>query len=604
MKNKTSIFNSVKTFISNYRFCLGVLYKANRKVFVTIVILTIMTSLLPIAHLYLGKLLLNELYTGIVMNNGIDYEFIMILLLSFFLLNCGVVFLDSLIGKVYRIEASSLGIYLNTNLMRQSAAIDIQYFDIPKEFDNIMRSKNNAFSIQSTIFDTIDILRNLISLIGTFIIACSINAILAGLAIVIVIPYFLVSGKLQKISYQFYIDNQLQNRKKGYLYNLFFQRNSIKELTFYNATDYIHGKFLKEGNNLIIKERQFNRKKNFLSFLGLLPKILFGILVKVVIVVKIIVKELSIGDFTYVTSLLGNLTNYSEGLVYNIAAYIGYNEKIQDYKKYFALLTPSVASGNTYIKSIETIRFENVTFTYPNTTEPVLKNISFAINKGEKVMLVGENGCGKTTLIKILCRFYDVDSGDIFINNINIKEIDIDNIRSLMSTVFQDFNIYYLTIRENVALSNLNNKDNDKVIKSALDMATFSNKIYDEQLDLDLIIGRNFNGLELSGGERQKLAMARAFARNSKLVILDEPTASLDPESEYFILQNFKKLYDNKTLIMISHRLTNSKDMSKIIVMDNGRIIENGNHNELIANRMKYCKFYTLQAMKYNTEGL
>jgi ABC-type multidrug transport system fused ATPase/permease subunit len=173
-----------------------------------------------------------------------------------------------------------------------------------------------------------------------------------------------------------------------------------------------------------------------------------------------------------------------------------------------------------------------------------------------------------------------------------------------MSTVFQDFNIYYLTIRENVALSNLNNKDNDKVIKSALDMATFSNKIYDEQLDLDLIIGRNFNGLELSGGERQKLAMARAFARNSKLVILDEPTASLDPESEYFILQNFKKLYDNKTLIMISHRLTNSKDMSKIIVMDNGRIIENGNHNELIANRMKYCKFYTLQAMKYNTEGL
>ena len=251
------------------------------------------------------------------------------------------------------------------------------------------------------------------------------------------------------------------------------------------------------------------------------------------------------------------------------------------------------------------IEFKNVSFRYPASDKCVLKNVSFKMEYGEKIALLGINGSGKTTLIKLLLRFYKPESGEILINGINIWDYSKEAYSKIFGTCFQEINKYALSLRENIALSRMEEKDDEERIKFAAS-ASGADKIacsLENAYDADMTRNFNDNGAELSGGQWQKVAISRAFFSNAPVIILDEPSSALDPEAEDEIFRSFKKLCVNKSGILISHRLSSSILVDKIILLENGNLIESGTHDTLIEKNGRYAELYRLQADKYKTVG-
>lgn len=244
------------------------------------------------------------------------------------------------------------------------------------------------------------------------------------------------------------------------------------------------------------------------------------------------------------------------------------------------------------------IEFRKVTFGYPNGKK-VLKNISFTIKPGESVAFVGVNGAGKTTLIKLLCRFYDVTSGEILVNGINLKDISLTDWYAHLGTLFQDFVKYNFTVRDNILLGAPGLKDDQRMHEAAVQSGAYE-FIKDFPKGYDQMLGRRFeDGEELSGGQWQKLAIARAFYEKAPILIMDEPTSAIDAESEFAIFQNLEKVYKDRTLILVSHRFSTVRNANKIIVIDGGEIIEMGTHEELLSHNGKYALMFNTQAQGY-----
>jgi ATP-binding cassette subfamily B protein len=275
-------------------------------------------------------------------------------------------------------------------------------------------------------------------------------------------------------------------------------------------------------------------------------------------------------------------------------------------KKFFNFLgiESKISSGDIALNLHDSnfdIEFKNVSFSYPKSKNLVLNNVNFSVKNGEKVALVGENGAGKTTIVKLLSRLYEVSSGEIFLKNKNINIYDINSLRQNYSVVFQDFAKFQLTIRENIGFGDLNMLNNDDVIAKIITSSGLQNVIERLPKGLDNMVGKNFEGgTEFSGGEWQKIAIARAMLRQAPLLILDEPTASLDARSEYEIFEKFVEMSKGKTVFLITHRLSTVKIADKVLVLKNGEIVETGNHYDLIKSNGYYAELYKMQAEKYS----
>lgn len=268
-------------------------------------------------------------------------------------------------------------------------------------------------------------------------------------------------------------------------------------------------------------------------------------------------------------------------------------ERFRDYNS----LTPAIANtGEKTLDKIQTIEFKDVYFKYPHSKKYVINNLNIRINADERIGIVGVNGAGKSTLVKLLLRFYDVTSGNIYINGIDIKEYEIGSLRDQFSVVFQDFNIYSLSLRENIAMSRIKDIHIDERIAEALEFTNLTSETINmESLDQDITKSFSAEGIELSGGQRQKLAISRCVFRKSQIVIMDEPTAALDPIAEAKILNDFSRLYQDSGLLMISHRLSNTTQMDRIIVIENGAIIEEGTHKQLMALSKRYSELLIIR---------
>jgi ATP-binding cassette subfamily B protein/ATP-binding cassette subfamily C protein len=286
------------------------------------------------------------------------------------------------------------------------------------------------------------------------------------------------------------------------------------------------------------------------------------------------------------------------GSVIEVSQYRKYYEAMEQY-----LNIPFKMRNNARIpvpSGEHTIEFRNVSFKYAGQESYALKNISLTIPAGQKLAIVGENGAGKTTFVKLLCRIYDPTEGEILLDGINIKDLDYDQYMALFSTVFQDFKLFSFTLKENVALSK-SEKAEDKDIEKVLIKAGFGDKLASLPKGIHTNVFKNFegDGFEPSGGEGQKIALARALYKNSPIVILDEPTAALDPKAEFEIYQNFNVLVAGKTAIYISHRLSSTRFCDKIAVFVDGEIVEYGNHKELLQMGKTYAKLFNMQAGYY-----
>lgn len=323
------------------------------------------------------------------------------------------------------------------------------------------------------------------------------------------------------------------------------------------------------------------------------------IIVYAYMVWKVFKGAIGIGDFTMYISATNNFSTQVSQL---LTQFIELRQMCRYLDLYlqFEALPIKVQEGSRKIEALSSvnIEFKNVWFKYPQAEDYTLKDVSLTLNSGEKMSIVGQNGAGKTTFIKLLCRLYEPERGEILINGVNVKEYAFDEYTKLLSVVFQDYKLFSFTIKENMSF---NQACNEEELEIALQKSGVRDKVASLDKGVETSLYKNFDkeGTELSGGEMQKLAIARAIYKNAPIVVLDEPTAALDPYAEYEIYAKFNELVKNKTAIYISHRLSSCRFCDKIAVFDNGRLIEQGTHTELKEQDGKYAQMWKAQAQYY-----
>lgn len=319
----------------------------------------------------------------------------------------------------------------------------------------------------------------------------------------------------------------------------------------------------------------------------------------------LIKKEISVAEFSAVAVAVRTFSSCMNDMLDSFTDIEKNSMHLKDYFEFIQIKSKFKKSGNRKIEASKfEIVFKNVSFKYPESEVYALKNLNLKIRNGEKISIVGENGSGKTTFVKLLLRLYDPTEGNIYINNINIKDIKYENYLDLFSTVFQDYKLYAFTIKDNIQMFNKdrNESENDnKHIMNILEKLNIKDRIESLENGLDTYLYRIFdeNGVELSGGQNQKIAIARAIYKNAGIFVLDEPTAALDPRAEHEIFNDFNNMVQGKTAIYISHRLSASLLADRIIVLKNGLIAEEGKHKDLIDRNGLYAELFNLQAQYY-----
>lgn len=311
--------------------------------------------------------------------------------------------------------------------------------------------------------------------------------------------------------------------------------------------------------------------------------------------------NIGIGDLQYNFSMVTRLCDQINAFMNDVNQLIVNNSMFHEIKEFIEMKTEIEKSGTKHPSQNPKIEFRNVYFKYPNTEEYVLKDCSFIINSNEKVGFVGVNGSGKSTIIKLMFRFYDPQAGAILLDNIDIREYNIYEVRKIFGVLFQDYVTYSLPLREIIALSDFRERFNDEKLKKACDISGVSPIIKNWEMGFDSVLGRYYadNAKDLSGGQWQLVSLARAYFKECKYMILDEPSAALDPIAEDRIFEQLYHLSKGKSSITISHRLSNTTLSDKIFVIHNGHIIEQGSHSDLLKQNGRYAKMFHLQANKY-----
>ena len=326
------------------------------------------------------------------------------------------------------------------------------------------------------------------------------------------------------------------------------------------------------------------------------------IIFTIFVIWKAVLGEIGIGDIALYIGLAFSAVNAFENFMYiGLTAYTRTTDIMSRVFDFFAIPTEE-SVGTRSLSKFETLEFRDVCFKYPHTKNDVLKGVSFTLNKGDKISLVGINGSGKSTIIKLMLGLYDVESGDILINGYPMSDYEIRDVRKMFSVLFQNFVQYPLSLRDNIALSDYDRASDDNFVTASLEQSGVYSELQEKLVNgLDSFMTRQFddNGTELSKGQWQKIALSRAYFKNADIFIFDEPSAALDAEAEDRIFKNFEEISDGKTGIMISHRISAARMSNKIIVLDGGMITEIGSHEELIQKDGLYTKLYNFQKEKY-----
>ena len=510
----------------------------------------------------------------------------------------------SVVGEILEEHTQNKAtLFLDKEVMHRMVDMDSDYFDDPKNRDAITAASQSKATVSESIGWSVSMVTSVIGFITSAITFFAMMPLLGLLFLATYIPGTIVEINNSKRMRSFSINNIPENRKKDYYRSLLTSGHTAKDIRLYHLEEYF-----KNIYNCLWKDIRRKRYKVFQAgairafSASLLTTI--GIIAIIVYCVYAIMNGImTIGEMSlYISLALG--TGASFKLMLNqLLGHFQYC--IPEVNKFLDFIThkgtASCLGTNDVDVNSPSIEFRNVSFKYPGCEGYALNNISFKIESAEKIALLGINGSGKTTLVKLLLRFYKPESGKILINGKNIWDYSKETYSKLFGTCFQEINHYALTMRENIALSRIKRCDDDVEIASAA-KASGADRIASE-LDggYNTELTREFqdNGAELSGGQWQKIAIARAFFSDAPIIILDEPSSALDPQAEDEIFGSFKTLCENKSGILISHRLSGTMLVDKIVLIENGKLLECGTHHELMNRNGRYAELYNMQASKY-----
>lgn len=595
--------NQFWAFIKTQKYFLGYIYREHPLSLILFCILSLITATIPPILIILNKQTIDTIIN--IHNNPDAQEVVIILLVVTFLLQYFSSVLSNIGIYIFTRITQTVNYVLKKIMLTKLIKIPLKEYEDSSFFDtinlaNIAISGNGVRVISSLI----GVLQSLISLIGICGILLAIHWILPIALFLSTLPGIILIFIAKSKNYRMTKETAAKDRELGFTDNLFVDKSAIREIKINDSGDFL----LNKWSNLfkVIQKYKLNLalwECKTKSIAALLLQV-SSLVVSLILVYQIFDNKLSIGDYVAllgavasVQSIFGSIGSHL-GSIFETAIYNSALMQILDYD-----VKNKKEVDPIEIQSVEEISLKNISFYYPKTNVKVLDNINLKINKGENISIVGHNGSGKTTLVKCILGLYDVSDGEIRVNEKNIKDIDKITYFERVAAIFQDFYKYKFSVRENLGFGNLKKLNDDQELYNALQKVGLYEKVKNYQFNLDTYLTREIPaGRELSGGEWQKLAIARGFLKDSDLIILDEPTAALDPLSEMKIFELFNKLSENKTTITISHRLGPTKYSDRIIVMDNGNIVEEGNYDELMNKRGVYYEMYLSQAKWYEEQ--
>jgi ATP-binding cassette, subfamily B, bacterial len=569
------------------------------------VITLLLQGVLPLVSLFLLKLIIDQIAVSTAAaNKTIAFQQALVLLLVL----GGVMLLSSVVASIAELvntaQTQRVTDFMQNLLLEKSVAADLEYYENAQYYDTLQRAQQEAPFRPNQILNRVAlILQNGISLIGILGLLVSLYWGLAAILLVAAFPALLVRLKFSKILYEWQRRRTVLDRKATYLSVMLTHEQYAKEVRLFSLGALFRSQF-RQFRQQIYRENlriTFRRAIASLSAEAFAEILTVGVFIY--IAYQTIQGNLKIGDLVLyqqalqrgesaLQALLSGLSGLYEDNLFlnNLYEFLNLKPKLRD-AKYPKVFPSPVEQG---------IVLDRVNFQYGNTPRQALHDISLAISPKETIALVGENGSGKTTLVKLLCRLYDPTSGRITVDEVDLQDIAIADLRQQVSVIFQDYAKYHFSAGENIRLGNIQYPADSIRIEQAARRSGAHDVIADLPNGYDTILGKFFdNGEELSVGQWQKVALARAFLRESQLIVLDEPTSAMDPKAEYEVFQKFRDLTRDQMAVIVTHRLSTVKMADRIYVLDKGRIIEQGSHTELLHLNGTYARLFEVQAQSY-----
>lgn len=592
--------NKLKQFFSglikNVWFGIKTSFFASKFYFSMKLLILLSTTAIPLANIWLWKEVLN----GIV--NYKDNSQTVIVCLSIYL----VLQLASYLLRQFDIYVNErfgdeLEFYIESVMMEKTSRMDLSFFDSANMGDKVRHVRSNFWVMAQMTWLVFDILSAFINVAATLVIVCTYKWWLGLVTLVLLIPFLLYNKKRTEHKLEMEKEQLRDNRKKDYYMDVFFDNNIQFEIKLNNIGSYFIEKFKKVWKKLYHINQSEEIRHNIINTLIMIVNVFSEFLVLTLSVFDVVNQKIGIGDLQYNLSMVSRLRGQAQELMDNINRFLDNNTRLLELQEFIDLRPEVEKSGTLQPSDNPRIEFCNVSFRYPNAEQYVLRNCSFTIEPHEKIGLIGLNGAGKSTIIKLMFRFYDPEEGSIRLDGVDLKEYDIYAVRKVFGVLFQDYVTYCLPLREIIALSDFDERFNDEKLKKVCDISGASEIIKDWEQGFDSVLGRFYadNGKDMSGGQWQLVGLARAYFKDSEYMILDEPSAALDPISEDRIFEQLYHLSEGKSSVTISHRLSNTTLADKILVIADGHIIEQGSHDALLKQNGNYARLFHLQASKY-----
>lgn len=501
----------------------------------------------------------------------------------------------------WNVEKEKVNQGLSTMLYNKAKELDLEAYDDPSFYNNFILAVEAS---SGNLNNMLNLIRQYMGEVVTLVTICSVILTIDPICLVIVLVtvavFTPISRKIADLQLERRVENNRLHRRADYFARVFYLQDYAKEVRMNVIKPLLIKRYNEAADDVIDCQKKYVKKIDILYFIQETGVQIVGFMLVLPLYLGycvLVSKTISSGDFvaafngawgiaasfSFLTVYISRTFSEQSKIIYKVREFLGRENKLAD------------GTHTAEMSEPETIELKNVSFTYPGNDKPTLKNINLTLNPYEKIALVGYNGAGKTTLTNLLLRLYDVTDGEILIGGRNIKDETIKSYRNRFSAVFQDFQLFAATLGENVALDT---DYNENEVMQALKHSGFDKEL-PNGVHTEVLREFDDSGMMFSGGEAQKITVARAFYKNCPYVIMDEPSANLDPVAEYNLNKSMTEVVKNKTVIFISHRLSTTRHADRIYVMENGEIVENGTHDELMSQNGKYAYMFNLQAEKY-----
>jgi ATP-binding cassette subfamily B protein len=565
------------------------------------ILLRIFHAGLPLAKLYVGKLIIDEVIALAGKSGNMDdlwlwvgIEFALVLTGAF--LSRMISLADALLGDLFSNETS-------VRLIEHAAKLDLPQFEDSEFYDKLERARRQTLGRTILLSMILQQAEDLITMAFLAVGLVVFNPWLILLLALAVVPLFLSETHFNKRSYSLVRGWTPERRELDYLRFVGASDKTAKEVKIFGLSDFLRDRFAKLADRYYKANRALAIRRAIWGF------VFNGIgdagyyVAYVVIILQTINGQISVGDLTFLAGSFNRLRSLLQGILSRFSSIAQSSLYLQDLFEFFDM-QPEIRSPESPRPFPMPIKqgftFENVSFKYPNSDRWAIRGVSFQLDAGEKLALVGENGAGKTTLVKLLARLYDPTEGRILLDGHDLREYDLYALRKAVGVIFQDFVRFDLKVSENIAAGNIEKLEEEDLIQEAARLSLADSVISKLPEGYEQMLGKRFrNGVELSGGEWQKVALGRAYMRDAQLLILDEPTAALDARAEYDVFQRFADLTKGKTAVLISHRFSTVRMADRILVLKDGQKTEIGSHEALILKDGLYAELFHLQAEGY-----